>query len=342
MSQIQDRKRQHIDITLTQAVEPNSTPIFDQYKLPYSALPEIDMSEIDTTIKAFGFQFSFPFFISSMTGGEKYGRTINENIARACEAEKVGFGLGSMRVLKDHPEAKISFDVKKFCPSVPMFANLGLVQLNYGFGYDEIMFLVDSVKADGIFFHINHLQEAIQPEGDVNYKGLIPKLAKILSRLKIPIIVKEVGHGIDFKTAKRLQEIGVEWIDVSGTGGTSWAWIEGYRRLKPDEEMNAENLGYIFRSVGISTPDCLVALKKLKNLKLIAGGGIRNGLDLAKSIAMGAKMGTAAKPFLKATLTSSESVAALIQKLKHELVIAMFSVGIKDLRMLNKVKLITN
>lgn len=331
MAKIHTRKKQHIEVIQNNQVEPYPSS-FDFYRLPYKALPEIDMQKIDTSCKFFGFKLSQPFIISSMTGGEKYGKIININIAKAAQSEKVAFGLGSMRVLDRYPEVIKTFDVKKYCPDVPMFGNLGVVQLNYGFNYDKIQKLIDMTHCDGIFLHLNHLQEAIQMEGDTNFENLLPKLEKVIKNLKVPIVVKEAGHGIDMATAKKLKEVGIKWLDVSGTGGTSWAWIEAYRAQ--------ENSGEIFKGEGIPTAECLESLKNIKNLNLIAGGGIRNGLHVAKSIAMGAKFATAAKPFMHSALESEESVINLLKKFKKELIIAMFVSGSKNLLELSKQKLV--
>ncbi|MCA9386093.1 type 2 isopentenyl-diphosphate Delta-isomerase [Candidatus Dojkabacteria bacterium] len=334
MSQIKKRKKQHIDTVQNHLVEPSDSS-FDQVKLPYKALPEINFDNISLASQICGFEVAAPILVASMSGGEQYGKIINTRVAEACEVENIPFGLGSMRIVLEKPESVTTFAVKKLSPSVPMFANLGLVQLNYGVGYDEIMRVIDLVGADGIYFHINHLQEAVQPEGNTNYAGILKKFEKIIPRLKIPFVVKEVGHGIDYESAKKLRNIGVEWIDVAGTGGTSWAWIEGYRRLKENETMNERNLGYIFKEVGISTVDSIRELKKIDGLHIIASGGIRNGLHIAKAIGMGAQVGSLAKPFLHAALDSTEAVISLIQDLKYELKVAMFCAGIKNIEELN-------
>ncbi|KAG8346909.1 putative FMN dependent dehydrogenase [Trypanosoma vivax] len=336
-SKIEQRKKDHIDICVRKNVEPyrHGPSIWDRYNIPYVALPEINMADVDTRCRFMHWNLSLPLIISSMTGGEQHGRIINENLALACEAEGIAFGVGSMRIVNRYATAVHTFNVKELCPSVPMFANIGLVQLNYGFGSVEINKLVDAVKADGLFIHVNHTQEACQPEGDTNFASLLKKLEAILPQIKVPVVVKGVGHGIDRDSVIRLCEVGVKYIDVSGCGGTSWAWIEGHRRPCAVEE---ENLGYIFRSVGITTDQCLLEsapLTKSRDLHLIAGGGIRNGLDIAKALMMGAECATAAMPFLKAALEGPESVCKVIQRFKKELVVAMFACGasdIKDLR----------
>lgn len=326
MSDIRQRKLDHIKIVEGEQVEPIPSP-FSNYRLPYKALPEIDLAEIDPAVDFFNWKLSFPLVISSMTGGEKYGRTINENVARAANAEGVAFGLGSMRVIRRYEESIHTFDVKEFAPDVPMFANVGLVQLNYGFDIKDFRAIIDSVKADGLFIHVNHLQEVAQPEGDTNFKDLLPKLEQILAELgdDFPVVVKEVGHGFDRESAQALRDIGVEYLDVAGLGGTSWAWVEGYRQ--PSELSHEESLGYILRAVGIPTDESLIQCREVEGLKLISGGGLRTGLDMAIATTLGADYSTIAKPFLSAALESTEAVQKLIQRLKREYVASMFAAG---------------
>ncbi|WP_372371524.1 type 2 isopentenyl-diphosphate Delta-isomerase [Candidatus Uabimicrobium sp. HlEnr_7] len=320
MSNLSNRKQDHIDIVLNENTEPISSS-FDKYYLPYCALPEIDMGKIDPSTTLLNKTLSFPFIISSMTGGLEKGEQINKNLAIAAQQEKVALGLGSMRVIIRYPEMLKTFQVREHCPDVPLFANIGIVQLNYGFTAQELKKIIDGVQADALFVHINHLQEAIQPEGDTNFENLIPKLEKVISQLNVPVFAKEVGHGIDYNTAKRLRDIGVKYIDVSGMGGCSWAWIEGYRL--PD----SRNLGHTFRAEGIPTDHALKICSKLQDITLIAGGGIRSGLDVAKSLTMGASYATAAKPFLDPALKSSEAVARTIQQWKKEFIVALFTSG---------------
>ncbi|MFQ5493096.1 MAG: type 2 isopentenyl-diphosphate Delta-isomerase [Candidatus Dojkabacteria bacterium] len=328
---INDRKLDHINIVLGKEVEPFSYSSFDGYRLPYKALPEVSLDSIDTSTEFLGSNLRFPFVISSMTGGPDKGKTINRNLAEAAEEAGVALGLGSMRVVLRKPESIPSFDVKRYCPSVPLLANLGLVQLNYGLGADEINRIVDSINADGIFLHINPLQEAVQPEGDTNFEKLLPKLEKVLPKMKKPVVIKEVGTGIDKDSAQMLADVGIRWIDVSGTGGTSWSWVEGYRR--------DDDLGKVFRHEGIPTCEAIMQAKEIKGVNLIAGGGIRNGIHIAKAIVMGAKLATSAKPLLDPALSSSEAVLNELNKLRHELMIAMFITGSKNLKDLSKLKL---
>ncbi|EPY20186.1 isomerase [Strigomonas culicis] len=339
---VRKRKEDHIKICLNDNVEPHKDrlSIWHRYSIPYKALPEVNYAEIDTSCDFFGHKISFPFIISSMTGGEAHGRVINENLAKACEAEGIPFGLGSMRIVNRYPSAAHTFNVKSLCPSVPMFANIGLVQLNYGFGANEINKVVDSVKADGLFIHLNHTQEICQPEGDTNFAGLIKKLGEVLPGIKVPVIVKGVGHGVDIEAVKVLKALGVRCIDVSGCGGTSWAWIEGRRH---PYHVEGENIGYIFRDIGIPTDVCLQQAAPLGadgSLTLIAGGGIRSGVDIAKSLMMGASYSTAAMPFLAAALKSPADVQAVIQRLRKEFAATMFTCGATNVAELRNMKLL--
>lgn len=339
---VQQRKKDHIDICLYKLVEPykNGPSIWDRYDLPYTAMPEVDLAKVDTRTDFFGWSIEMPFIISSMTGGEAHGRTINMNLAKACNAEGIPFGLGSMRIVNRYESAIHTFDVKQYCPDVPMFANIGLVQLNYGFGIDEINKLVKCVNADGLFIHLNHTQEAVQPEGDTNFENLFAKLAEVLPLIKVPVVVKGVGHGIDKPVVEKLIKMGVKMIDVSGTGGTSWAWIEGRRQPYMKEE---ENLGFLFRDVGIRTDVCLqdnAVIAERSGTQLISGGGIRNGLDIAKSLTMGASHATSAMPFLAAAMESPEAVRKVIQRYKKELRVAMFACGARNVEQLKHMKVL--
>lgn len=326
---IKQRKLQHIKIVLEKDTEPYPSS-FDKYVLPHKALPEIDLEEIKTSVKFFDKQISFPFMIASMTGGEEFGKTINTNLAISAEKNKIPLALGSMRVILKKQETLESFSVRHLCPSIPLFANMGLVQLNYGYGAKEINKLIDMIEVDGIFLHINHLQEAVQPEGDTNFKGLIDKLSKILPKVKKPVLIKEVGNGIDRQTATRLSEIGIKWIDVAGGGGTSWPWVEGYRR--------DDDLGDIFKTESIPTDKCLIDCRDIKDLKLIACGGIRNGKQIALSLMLGADMAACAKPLLKPALESPEACTTLIEKYMREFRISMFTVGAKSIEDLKKIQ----
>ncbi len=329
---LSDRKLEHIRIVLEEDVEPAPSP-FQRYRLPYRALPELDLSAIATGTQWFGRQLSFPLLISSMTGGPEATARINEHLARAAQAEGAALALGSMRVCLRQPETLASFRVRRYCPDVPLFANVGLIQLNHGVALEDLQHLVDEIEADGLFLHLNALQEAIQPEGQTNFSGLLAKLADVVARLRVPVLAKEVGSGIDAESARLLVQAGVRILDVAGTGGTSWSLVEGYRR--------EDRLGHLFRDVGVPTDRALIQARHLPGVTLIAGGGVRSGLDMAKALVLGATLAGAAKPFLRPALDSPEAVAQVIREWRHELKVAMFACGAADLQALHGLMLDT-
>ena len=328
---INERKAEHISIVNEKDVEPVKN-VFAKYSIPYSTLPDIDLNEVDCSTNFLGKKISMPLFIGSMTGGRGNFTEINKNLALSAQSTKIPVALGSMRIILENPEALPSFQVKQYCPDVPVIGNLGLVQLNYGIGLDEIKKIIDETKIDALFFHINHLQEAIQPEGDVNFKGLYEKLAKIIPHIDIPVLAKEVGAGVDVETAQKLVDIGVKYIDVAGLGGTSWTVVEAYRRK--------DDLGFSFSDVGIRTDQALIDCRKINGIKLIAGGGVRSGLDIIKSLMLGAEISSMARPFLKPAMESSDACIEFIAKTKKEIQIAMFCMGAKNLDEVREKKLI--
>jgi isopentenyl-diphosphate delta-isomerase len=328
--QINQRKIDHIKIVREKDVEPVKN-VFDKYQLPYSALPELDLKAIDASTTFLNHKISMPLMVSSMTGGPELAGNINRNLAIACQESKIPLALGSMRVIIKYPETLKSFQVKEFAKDIPVIGNIGLVQLNYGIEIDDINRLIDETKIDAIFFHLNHLQEAIQPEGDVNFSGLLEKLANVIDKIQIPVLVKEVGAGIDSVTAQKLFDIGIKYIDVAGLGGTSWTSVEGYRRQ--------DDLGFIFQNVGITTDKALIECSEINGLQLIAGGGIRNGIDIVKSIMLGASLSGMAKPLLEPALQSPEACIEYFEKIKHQISIAMFAIGAKDINSLKEKKL---
>lgn len=321
------RKDEHIKICLDKKnknVYSEKSP-FDEYKFVHNALPEINFDEISTETVFLKKKISIPLLISSMTGGGR-SENINKNLAIAAEKKNVALGLGSMRVVFESPETLLSFDVRKYAPNVALLANIGAVNLNYGFGTKECLAAQKSIGADALILHLNPLQEALQPEGQRNFKGLLKKLSKIKKELKFPIIVKEVGAGISSDVAEKLIDAGIKYIDVAGQGGTSWAKIEGIRAKTGGEDM--------FFDWGIPTTQSIIECEKVckKNgVVLIASGGIRSGLDMAKAIALGADYCSIALPFLEPALKSPKAVEELIDQLTNELKIAMFCIGAKNI-----------
>ncbi|MGE4488419.1 MAG: type 2 isopentenyl-diphosphate Delta-isomerase [Kiritimatiellales bacterium] len=323
MSKIQNRKLDHVEIVAKDESMDRRKFYFDAIRLTHRALPEIDLADVDPSIEFCGKKLSFPFLISSMTGGcGEPLKTINRNLAIAAQAEGVAMGVGSQRVLFDDPAAAASFDLRDVAPDALLFSNLGAVQLNNGVTIDQIRSAMDVLKADGLILHLNPLQEAVQPEGDTDFSNVWKKMVKVFQRLEKPVIVKEVGAGISRLDAELLMKAGAKIIDVAGAGGTSWSRIEGARS-------DDASLGECFQDWGIPTPDALRALSSL-NVTLIASGGIRSGIDMAKAIVLGASLCGVARPLLTPAMESADAVRAVIQKFKREFVTAMFLLGTRS------------
>lgn len=318
-----DRKIEHINIINSQDVDRKHN-YFDAIRLKHRALPEVDLDKIDPSVLFMGKRLSFPLLISSMTGGSHdVARQINRNLALAAQQTNVAMGVGSQRVMFTHTEARASFEIRSLAPHTLLFANLGAVQLNYGFGIDQCREAVQTIDADALYLHLNPLQEAVQPEGNVNFNGLAKKIGEIATSLAVPVIVKEVGAGISLADATLLLEHGITYIDVAGSGGTSWSRIENFR------EKNQDNLGLLFQDWGTPTPLALRSLQPLKkNITMIASGGIRSGVDMAKAVILGASLCGLAKPFLKPAMESADAVIRVIQKLKREFTVTLFLLGL--------------
>jgi isopentenyl-diphosphate delta-isomerase len=320
MSELEKRKVEHVKIVAQKDEMDRRKFYFDEIRLTHRALPEIDLKAIDPSVEFMGKKLSFPLLISSMTGGgDKMFRTINTNLAAAAEAEGVAMGVGSQRIFFSQPTARSSFDLRHVAPTALLFSNLGAVQFNEDMTLQHARAVVQVLKADALILHLNPLQEAVQPEGDTNFSNLRKKIGEIVQGLEVPVIVKEVGAGISAADAKLLIEVGVKYIDVAGSGGTSWSRIESARCDDP-------SLGELFQDWGIPTPAALRALAPL-DITLIASGGIRSGLDMAKAVVLGASLCGIARPFLNPAMESAEAVRKVIQRLKREFVTAMFLLG---------------
>lgn len=313
---------------------------FSKYRFIHNALPEVDFDKIDTSVRFLGKKVNYPFFISCMTGGVKEGKKINRNLAAAAQKHNIAMGVGSQRAAVEHPKLKDLFVARGVAPDIPLLANVGLVQLNYGFGAEEFQKIVDMIDADALAIHINPVQEAIQPEGDRNWEGLLAKLPKVIKKISVPVIVKEVGFGLSSDVAARLYKAGVRIIDTAGWGGTSWAVVEGERR---DGWRSA---GSLFGEWGIPTSEsirmCAQVSKKNKGRLVVLGsGGIRTGVDVAKAISLGSHMVGIAAPFAQAAVISTAKVSEYIEKIGLELKIAMLGVGAKNITELRNTKLVT-
>ncbi len=322
-----DRKLEHINIVNQAEKVDRKKNFFDRIHLVHRALPEIDFDEVDTSITFMDKQLSFPLLISSMTGGaQEIAQRINKNLALAAEETGVALGLGSQRVMFTHPKARPSFEMRQYAPSALLIANLGAVQLNYGFGLEQCRDAIQTVGADALYFHLNPLQEAVQPEGDTKFSGLAEKIGEMALQLEQPVIIKEVGAGIGVKDIELLIRHGIRYIDVAGCGGTSWSRIENFRR----DENTSDDLGLLFQDWGNPTPLLLRAMQPfLSQISVVASGGLRSGVDMAKAVILGARLCGMAKPFLKPAMESPEAVIQIIRQLHREYKTVLFLLGIK-------------
>ncbi len=322
------RKDDHLKINLEQDVQSGISTGFENLRLKHKALPEVDFVRVDTSLTLFNKQLTAPILISSMTGGTAAGAAFNRTLAQAAEQYGIAMGVGSQRAAIENPELAESFKIRRFAPKALLFANLGAVQLNYGFGLEECKKAVDMLEADALYLHLNPLQEALQPEGNHNFSGLLPKIEQTCRSLPVPVLVKEVGWGIGLETARQLLEVGVAGIDVAGAGGTSWAKVEMYRQ--PD--LTRASINSAFGDWGIPTAQNLLELQQLEgNPLIIASGGLRDGVDLAKSLALGAKLGGYARKFLLAANLGESELMTQIEVIKTQLKVAMFACGVASL-----------
>jgi isopentenyl-diphosphate delta-isomerase len=329
---IDQRKADHIKINLEQDVRSGLTSGLENYRFMHEALPELDLERINPTLSLFGKKLNSPILISSMTGGTDAAKTINMRLAQAAQECGLAMGVGSQRAAIEHPEQAESFQVRKVAPNILLFANLGAVQLNYGYGIDQCRKAVDMIEADALILHLNPLQEAVQDAGDTNFSGLAKKIEEVCKRIEVPVIAKEVGWGISERTAKLLADCGVSAIDVAGAGGTSWSQVEMHRA--PDEF--TRQLAGTFVGWGIPTVESILNVKRAApEMIIFASGGIKDGLDIAKSIALGATLGGMAGQFLKASAISNENVVEMMKLTMRQIEVTMFAAGagtLEDLR----------
>jgi isopentenyl-diphosphate delta-isomerase len=329
---IDQRKSDHIRINLEEDVRSGLTSGLESYRFVHEALPELDLTQVDTSLSLFGKKLSAPILISSMTGGTEEAGEINQRLAEAAQEVGVAMGVGSQRAAIEHPEQTPTFSItRKVAPDILLFANLGAVQLNYGYGIDQCRKAVDMIQADALILHLNPLQEAVQDAGDTNFAGLAKKMEVISNKLEVPVIVKEVGWGISERTARLLADCGVSAIDVAGAGGTSWSQVEMYRA--PDEF--TRQLAATFVGWGIPTADSILNVKRaVPGMTIFASGGLKDGLDIAKSIALGATLGGMAGQFLKAASISTEKTVEMMKLTKRQIEVTMFTVGAERLESL--------
>lgn len=334
------RKIDHVHVALYRDVEFHSrTTGLERYSFIHEALPEISRSDVDTSVTLFGRRLSMPLVISSMTGGTDEGREYNRRFAEAAQRFGIAMGVGSQRVALEEPALADTFRVRDTAPDILLFANLGAVQLNCGHGVDSCRRIVDMIGADVLVLHINPLQECVQPQGNTDFADLAGRIGEICEGMEVPVIVKEVGHGVSARTAKLLMSAGVDGIDVAGAGGTSWAKVESQRTL--DSDLTA--LGAALGEWGIPTADSLLAVRDVApHLTVIASGGVRSGEDMAKSIALGADAAGMALPLLRAASVSRDALHRRIEQIREELATVMFCAGSRTIQGLRRTGNLSN
>jgi isopentenyl-diphosphate delta-isomerase len=323
------RKDEHLDINLREDISSGITTGLEEYHFLHQALPEINLEDVNLSLNLFGKQLRAPLLISSMTGGSPKAARYNQLLAAAAQEFGLAMGVGSQRAAIENPELASTYDVRRYAPDALLFANLGAIQLNKGYGIQECQRAVDMIHADALILHLNPLQEALQLEGDTNFAGLLDKIARVCKNLPVPVIVKEVGWGISARLARQLLDAGVSAIDVAGAGGTSWSQVEMHRQTDP----NRAQLAASFRGWGIPTAQCLREIKtELPEALVFASGGLKNGLDIAKTLALGAALGGMAGPFIRAADAGYTRLRDLVLLTISEIRICLFACGKSDLK----------
>nr|WP_326520965.1 type 2 isopentenyl-diphosphate Delta-isomerase [Leptothoe kymatousa] len=327
---IQDRKADHLRICLEDDVQCHRTTTgLERYRFIHCGLPELSYDQIDIGTQFLGKTLQAPLLISSMTGGTEQARIINQRLAVTAQKFGLAMGVGSQRVAVERPELANTFNVRTYAPDAVLLANLGAVQLNYSYGLEHCQRVVDWLEADALILHLNPLQECVQTRGDTDFSGLMAKIETLCAQLQVPVIAKEVGNGISGSLAQKLINVGIRAIDTAGAGGTSWARVESERA----EDVKQRRLGQTFADWGIPTADCIVGVRAIApEIPLIASGGLRNGLDVAKTLALGANIAGMALPFLKAADHSEDALDTLTDILIAEVKTALFCSGQRNLQ----------
>lgn len=322
---MEGRKRRHIDVCLTEAVEYQTvTTGLERYRLPYNALTQTDLDTVDLSTEFFGVPLRAPVLIGSMTGGAELSATINRNLAAAAQQLGIGMMLGSQRIMVDNPSASSSFDVRGVAPDVLLIGNIGMTQLGES-SVGDIAKALDIVGANALAVHTNPLQEAIQHQGDTDFSGSVSRLDELARSIGYPVMLKEVGHGIGASAAAELVGCPIAAVDVAGAGGTSWARVEQFVRYR---EVRHPALA----EWGIPTAQALLEVRRtLPGVPLVASGGIRTGMDAARALALGAHAVAVARPLLAPAIESTAAVVDWLQNFIDELLICLHGCGAADL-----------
>ncbi|MFO0686332.1 MAG: type 2 isopentenyl-diphosphate Delta-isomerase [Sandaracinus sp.] len=338
---VSSRKDHHLDVVLQRDVGSRGPAVgLGRYTLEYDALPELDLESIDLGTTLLGKALRAPIIVGAMTGGSDRAALVNQRLAKAAAKVGIGMALGSQRAMLLKPELTRSFAVREDAPALPLlFGNVGAVQLNYGVGAPEIEKMVRSVGADALNFHLNPLQEAIQPEGDTRFAGLAAKLRETVAALPFPCFVKEVGSGISERTANKLATLGLAGVEVAGVGGTSWAHVEAHRAAPTS--VHAE-VGRRLAGFGVDTASSLSITRRVLGDRglVIASGGIRSGMDVAVALALGADAVALAAPLLGPAHESDEAVVRALDTILYELRVICFCTGARTVSDLKNVRVL--
>jgi isopentenyl-diphosphate delta-isomerase len=335
---LERRKSEHLRINLEEDVSfPRLRTGLERYRFIHNALPEISLEQVDTTTTFLGKPLRLPLLISSITGGTADALRINYHLAEGAQAAGIAMGLGSLRAALEAPHVAETFRVRNLAPDIPLFANLGAAQLKTESALEACQQAVDLIGADALIIHLNPLQEALQSNGNTDWRGILSRIEHVCRRLEVPVIVKEVGWGISADVALRLASAGVSAIDVAGSGGTSWSQVEMHRARTG----RLRRLSKQFADWGIPTAESLVEVRAaLSEMPIVASGGLRSGMDLAKVLALGANLGGVAGPFLQAANNSAADVADMARQIGDVLRTVMFCLGVRNIDSLQDASLL--
>jgi isopentenyl-diphosphate delta-isomerase len=335
------RKADHIRISLNQNVQARrATTGFEDIHFVHKALPEINKQKIDLSTTIFNHKFAAPLIVGAITGGTPEATKINATIAEVVEELGLGMGVGSQRAAIEDKKLQKTFSItRKKAPTAFLIANIGGVQLAHGYGLKEAKKAIEMIEADAIAIHLNPLQEAVQPEGQTNFRGVLEKIDAIARELDVPVIAKETGAGIAAEEAKKLEAAGVKGLDVSGVGGTSFAAVE-YYRTKRKANIFQRRLGDVFWDWGIQTTISIVEVSQTVNIPIIASGGIRDGVEMAKALALGASLTSLSQPVLQVAIKGVKETKDVLSLLIEELKTSMFLVGADSVQTLQETPIV--
>ncbi|MFQ6053285.1 MAG: type 2 isopentenyl-diphosphate Delta-isomerase [Candidatus Bathyarchaeia archaeon] len=340
MGSIEERKQRHIRLSIEEDVQADIGTGFEDIRLIHRSLPEIDLEDVSTRVELFGRRLSAPLIISAITGGTDEAEEINATLASVAEELCIGIGVGSQRIAVENPSTEHTFRVvRDRAPSTLVIGNLGCPQLSLGWGAEEARRCVEMIEADALAIHMNPLQEAVQVGGETHYRGILGKVREVVDGVEVPVVMKETGCGIAFEEAVKLEEAGVSGLDVSGAGGTSWAAVE-YHIAREVGKRDQEALGRALWNWGIPTAISVVETSRSTELKIVASGGLRTGVEMAKAIALGADAVGMAKPFLQRAVEGPGALREHIRQIVREFRTVMFLVGARDVEELRQVPVI--